>query len=224
MQAAIGGIEDIGSVDGDEQNAWFEALEQEMLIFAVLHDGPRDGAELNADTVRSTRHRSQSELRSREGDQSTGLPAQIDLDWVGDPGSDAAPEEITVLGPDGNIEFERGRDDGPVIGIASLDASTGILLAFCVSCVRDEPDHFFNITNKLKGNGLVKIMFTANLGNSSLYIVPANLGSNEHYVPSKAPKDSPYSIPQRRADENVRVQNQTYHDLSHGSGCSKNAY
>lgn len=131
---------------------------------------------------------------------------QVNLNGVGDPRSDAASEEVAVLGPNGKIERERGRHDGPIVGISGLNASERVVLAFCVRCLPDEPDTLFNIIEKLESNGLVEVVLTANLGNSSLHIVPANLGSNEYCLSSKPPDDSPYSTSQRCADENVRFQ------------------
>jgi len=102
MKPAVCSIEDIGAIDGDEQDARLESLEQKMLVFAVIHEGPRDGASLVADTVRSRRHRSQREIEmQRRAIGRRGSTAQVNLNGIGDPGRDAASEEIAILGPDG---------------------------------------------------------------------------------------------------------------------------
>jgi hypothetical protein len=47
MKAAVGGVEDLGTIDRDEQDAVVLPLEQEMLVLAVFHlfnIHPHDGA------------------------------------------------------------------------------------------------------------------------------------------------------------------------------------
>jgi hypothetical protein len=47
-----------------------------------------------------------------------GSVVQVNLDRVGDPGGDAASEEIAVFGPDWKIGGEGGSDNRPIIGVA----------------------------------------------------------------------------------------------------------
>jgi len=101
--------------------------------------------------------------------------AQVNFDGIGDPGSDAASEEIAILGPDGKIESERGGEDRPIIGIAMLNALACIALSACVVILLDEGDHRFDVIQEVESDLFGKAVFPADFGSPCACIQPANI-------------------------------------------------